>query len=255
MATQSQARPVLLSVRIASQIAAAGDRSPACSRVGVGRRTFDAFCSLGGISLLIPVGLLIALAIKLDDGGAIFYSQARVGKGLQRFSLLKFRTMRASIENESLLTQPGDSRVTRVGRILRKYKLDELPQLVNVLRGEMQLVGIRPQVEKYVDCYREEYKELLREPPGVTGLASLCFRNEEQMYVPGVPLEEQYVQAILPAKLRIALAYLQTRTFWSDLDIICRTVLGLQAPARSQKKFRIDSDPPFLSKIVSRNPS
>jgi lipopolysaccharide/colanic/teichoic acid biosynthesis glycosyltransferase len=253
MATQSQARPALLSARIASQIAATGDQARAGDRVAVGRRTFDALCSLAGIALLIPAGLLIAVAIKLDDAGPVFYSQARVGKGLRLFRVLKFRTMRASIKNDSLLTRPGDARVTRVGRFLRKYKLDELPQLVNVLKGEMQLVGIRPQVEKYVNYYRQEYEELLREPPGVTGPASLCFRNEERMYTPGVPMEEQYVQAILPAKLRIALAYLQTRTFWSDLSIVCRTVLGLPAPGATAGEFR--SDAPFLSKIVSRNPS
>jgi lipopolysaccharide/colanic/teichoic acid biosynthesis glycosyltransferase len=130
----------------------------------------------------------------------------------------------------TLLTGPDDPRVTFVGRFLRKWKLDELPQLINVLKGEMQLVGVRPQTERFVQAYPFEYSVLLREPPGITDLASLTYRNEEGMFQPG-SIEEQYINQILPEKLQLALKYRGTRTFISDLEIIFRTVLGLKSPA------------------------
>jgi lipopolysaccharide/colanic/teichoic acid biosynthesis glycosyltransferase len=130
----------------------------------------------------------------------------------------------------SALTGPEDPRITRVGQFLRKYKLDELPQLVNVVKGEMQLVGARPELEHYVECFQAEYKVLLKDPPGITDLASLTFRNEDQMFQAG-PLEEQYVAQILPRKLKLSLKYSQARTFLSDLEILLRTIFGLKSPA------------------------
>jgi lipopolysaccharide/colanic/teichoic acid biosynthesis glycosyltransferase len=129
------------------------------------QRLFDALCALVGLILLIPIFALIALAIKIDDGGPVLFLQPRVGKGLRKFRLLKFRSMFTHCVGGSLLTAPHDARVTRVGRILRKHKLDELPQLLNVLKGEMQLVGVRPQVENFVEIFRDEYAELLQTPP------------------------------------------------------------------------------------------
>jgi len=128
------------------------------------------------------------------------------------------------------LTGPEDPRITRVGKFLRRYKLDELPQLVNVVRGEMQLVGARPELEHYVKCFHAEYKVLLKDPPGITDLASLTFRNEGKMFQAG-PLEEQYVAQILPRKLKLSLKYSQARTFLSDLEILIRTIFGLKSPA------------------------
>jgi dTDP-4-amino-4,6-dideoxygalactose transaminase/FlaA1/EpsC-like NDP-sugar epimerase/lipopolysaccharide/colanic/teichoic acid biosynthesis glycosyltransferase len=197
---------------------------------GILRRTFDSACAAVGLAFLTPLLALIALAIKLDDGGSIFYSQLRVGQGLRKFRLFKFRSMVPSSADGCLLTAPEDARITRVGRFLRKYKLDELPQLVNVLRGEMQLVGVRPQMERYVAIYPDEYGELLQAPPGITDLASLSFRNEEKCFNEGT-IEGQYIASILPTKLQLSLKYHRARTFLSDLEILFRTVLGLPAPS------------------------
>lgn len=201
------------------------------------RRAFDVICAVAGLALLAPAFGIIALAIKLDDGGPILYFQSRVGKGFSRFRLLKFRSMFAGCAEGCLLTAPGDSRVTRVGRFLRKYKLDELPQLVNVLKGEMQLVGVRPQVERFVDLYPDKYGELLQSPPGITDLASLSFRREELLFEES-SIEELYVSKILPVKLEIALHYSKTRTFLSDLEILFRTVLGFPSPCRFDRAGR-----------------
>jgi lipopolysaccharide/colanic/teichoic acid biosynthesis glycosyltransferase len=130
----------------------------------------------------------------------------------------------------SPLTAPQDSRITRVGRFLRKYKLDELPQLLNVVKGEMQLVGVRPEIERYVEIFPNEYEVLLQDRPGITDPATLIFRHEEQIFQAGT-LEKQYVSQILPQKLKLSLKYSQARTFFSDLGILVRTVLGLKSPA------------------------
>jgi lipopolysaccharide/colanic/teichoic acid biosynthesis glycosyltransferase len=217
------------------------------------RRVFDFVSALAGLTVLAPALGAIAAAIKLDDGGPVFYCQHRVGKDFRTFRLFKFRSMYSGCSKGSLLTGPQDKRVTRVGRVLRKYKLDELPQLVNVLIGEMQLVGVRPQVQRYVEIFPDEYRELLREPPGVTGLASLCFRNEEEMYKEGRPVEEQYVEGILPVKLRMALEYSRRRTFRSDLEIIFRSAFGFQAPSATEPGLNLGM--PAQADFISRKPS
>jgi lipopolysaccharide/colanic/teichoic acid biosynthesis glycosyltransferase len=218
------------------------------------RRVFDTVCAAAGLACLVPLFVLIALAILLDDGGPVLYSQFRVGKGLRKFRLLKFRSMFSNCAGGSLLTAPQDARVTRVGRFLRRYKLDELPQLVNVLKGEMQLVGVRPQVERFVDIFPDEYEELLRTPPGITDLATLSFRNEERFFHNG-SIEEQYIARILPIKLKLALKYSRTRTFLSDLEILFRTVLGFQSPSTAWEDTRFDPAVQSLSKSISRNSS
>ena len=218
------------------------------------RRLFDTACASAGLALLAPIFALIALAIKLDDGGPVLYSQYRVGKGLRKFRLLKFRSMFSGCPEGSLLTAPRDTRVTRVGRFLRRYKLDELPQLVNVLKGEMQLVGVRPQVEKFVDIFPDEYGELLQTPPGITGPASLIFRHEELLFLEN-SIEEHYIAKILPIKLEIALKYSRTRTFLSDLEILFRTILGFQSPSTAWEGPKFDRAVQSLSKSVSRNSS
>ena len=218
------------------------------------RRVFDLLCATAGLACLVPLFALIAVAIKLDDGGPVMYSQDRVGKGLRKFRLLKFRSMFSGCAEGSLLTAPGDTRVTRVGRFLRRYKLDELPQLVNVLKGEMQLVGVRPQVEKFVDIFPDEYGELLQTPPGITGPASLIFRHEELLFLEN-STEEHYIAKILPIKLEIALKYSRTRTFLSDLEILFRTVLGFQSPSTAWERAKFDPAVQSLSKFISRNSS
>jgi dTDP-4-amino-4,6-dideoxygalactose transaminase/lipopolysaccharide/colanic/teichoic acid biosynthesis glycosyltransferase len=193
-------------------------------------RAFDVTCAAMGLALLSPLFVAVATAIKFDDGGPVFFSQPRVGKDLRKFRLLKFRSMVPNSGGISPLTVPEDSRITRVGRFLRKYKLDELPQLVNVVKGEMQLVGVRPELERYVEVFPSEYEELLQDRPGITDLATLTFRHEEQCFHAG-PLEKQYVSQILPRKLKLSLKYSRARTFFSDLGILFRTVLGLKSPA------------------------
>jgi lipopolysaccharide/colanic/teichoic acid biosynthesis glycosyltransferase len=216
------------------------------------RRSFDTLCATAGLACLVPLFVAIALAIKLDDGGPVLYSQYRVGKGLRKFRLLKFRSMFTGCAEGSFLTAPRDARVTRVGRFLRRYKLDELPQLVNVLKGEMQLVGVRPQVEKFVDIFPDEYGELLQWPPGITDLASLSFRHEELLFLEN-SIEEHYIAKILPIKLEIALKYSRTRTFFSDLEILFRTVLGFESPSTAWENARFEASAPSLSKSISRN--
>lgn len=216
------------------------------------RRVFETVCALAGLALLLPVFAVIVMAIKLDDGGPVLFLQSRVGKGLQKFRLLKFRSMFSNCAKGSLLTAPHDARVTRVGRFLRKYKLDELPQLVNVLKGEMQLVGVRPQVERFVDIFRDEYEELLQTPPGITDVASLTFRNEEQFFQESSN-EEQYIAKILPFKLEMSLKYARTRTFLSDLEILFRTVLGFQSRSTAWKNSKSDRAGQFPSEFISRN--
>jgi dTDP-4-amino-4,6-dideoxygalactose transaminase/lipopolysaccharide/colanic/teichoic acid biosynthesis glycosyltransferase len=193
-------------------------------------RAFDLTCAAVGLTLLSPLFVLVAAAIKFEDGGPVFFSQPRVGKNLRRFRLFKFRSMLPNSASISPLTAPEDSRITCVGRFLRKYKLDELPQLLNVVKGEMQLVGVRPEIERYVEIFPNEYEVLLQDRPGITDPATLIFRHEEQI-LQADTLEKQYVSQILPQKLKLSLKYSQARTFFSDLGILVRTVLGLKSPA------------------------
>lgn len=178
-----------------------------------------------GLILLSPILALCALAIRLEGRGSVFYSQLRVGRDFQDFRLLKFRSMSPGADMKGLLTSPNDMRVTRVGRLLRKYKLDELPQLINVLTGDMQFVGSRPEVRKYAEHFRNEYALLLRDRPGITDPASILYRHEEEAFS-NDDLEKQYVADILPRKLELSLGYQRTRTFVSDVKILIRTVIG-----------------------------
>jgi lipopolysaccharide/colanic/teichoic acid biosynthesis glycosyltransferase len=191
-------------------------------------RTFNLVCSISGLLALSPLLTLIALAIKCDDRGPVFYLQRRVGKEFKPFHLVKFRSMSVGADRAGLLTASSDPRVTRSGRILRRYKLDELPQLWNVVRGEMQLVGPRPEVENYVCQFQDQYAVLLSEAPGITDPASLAYRREETMFVSG-QIEHQYVSAILPDKLRLSLEYRLRRSFGSDVWILLKTILGFSS--------------------------
>ena len=197
-------------------------------RVGMAR-VFDLLCAGIGLLLLTPLFCVLAAAIKLEDGGPIFYKQARVGQGFRLFHMLKFRSMVVGADRGSLLTAPHDGRLTRIGRYLREHKLDELPQLFNVLKGDMQLVGARPEVERYVEVFRQEYSTILQHRPGITDSASLAYRREDQILSPD-RMEEQYVTEILPEKLALSLAYQQRRTFFSDVRILLRTILGGNIP-------------------------
>jgi lipopolysaccharide/colanic/teichoic acid biosynthesis glycosyltransferase len=186
-------------------------------------RLFDFICALGGLIFLAPLFGVIALAIKLGDGGPVFFAQNRIGKNFRQFQFYKFRSMVEGSDREDGLTAPGDSRITRIGRIVRRFKLDELPQLFNVLKGDMQLVGSRPEVDRYVQMFRQQYAVILQDRPGITDPASLAFRHEDRI-LRADRLEQQYVDEVLPAKLALALEYQRKRTFRSDLSILFRTL-------------------------------
>ena len=189
-------------------------------------RTFNFVCAALGLLFLLPLLTVIALLVKYHDGGPVFYAQPRVGKGFRLFRVLKFRSMVVNADQEGLLTAPADHRLTRVGRLLRKHKLDELPQLWNVLTGEMQLVGVRPEVEPYVAMFPEQYALLLNQPPGITDPATLAYRREEGLFI-AERMEQQYVSEILPEKLKLSLDYQRNRNFFSDLRVLLNTVLSL----------------------------
>ena len=189
------------------------------------KRLFDIICSLVGIIFLFPVFLIIVLAIVINSGFPIFYFQTRVGKNNRDFKLFKFRTMRTDADKKGLLTVGGrDPRVTPVGYYLRKFKLDELPQLFNVLFGSMSLVGPRPEVRKYVEMYNEEQKRVLEVKPGITDYASLEYINENELLAKSENPEQTYIQEIMPAKLKLNMRYIEETGLLTDLTIITRTV-------------------------------
>ncbi len=203
------------------------------------RRVLDVIGSVIGLVLLWPLLALIAAAIKLEGGGPALYAQLRVGKDFRPFRFYKFRSMLPGAEREGLLTAPNDVRLTRVGRILRKYKLDELPQLFNVLKGHMQLVGPRPEVERYVAMFRPQYARLLRDRPGITDPATLAYRREEQILVAG-SRERHYVMHILPNKLKLSLEYQASRSLFADFVILVRTVLNLGTAPRTSEDIPLE---------------
>jgi lipopolysaccharide/colanic/teichoic acid biosynthesis glycosyltransferase len=190
------------------------------------KRGFDLVVASTGLIILSPLLVVLALLIKLDSPGGVFFRGQRVGKDGQLFHILKFRSM---VENAARLgpgiTSAGDPRITRVGRWLRRTKIDELPQLWNVVRGEMSLVGPRPEDPRYVALYTHEQRRILTVRPGITSPASIQFRHEEAMLPPDNM--EAYTKNLMPAKIEIDLKYLDQRTLWSDLAILFRTVLEL----------------------------
>lgn len=194
-----------------------------------GKRAFDLFWTVPGIILLSPLLLSIAIAIKWSDSGPALFRQERVGQGGHPFRIYKFRTMVVNAEQIGKLLTVGDRdpRITPIGFWLRRYKLDELPQLWNVLRGEMSLVGPRPEVSRYVALYDEEQKRVLALKPGITDPASIQYRNESEILAQCEDPEETYIQQIMPDKIRINLAYAQQATRRSDLQVILATLFGL----------------------------
>lgn len=187
-------------------------------------RWFDFLAAAAGLAVLAPLLAVIALAVKLWDAGPVLYRQRRVGRGFRAFFVYKFRTMVPGADRMGAgITSIQDPRVTRLGRLLRRYKLDELPQLLNVLRGEMALVGPRPEVPEYVERFRAAYSRLLRVPPGITDPATLAFANEEELLA-GADFEQTYTSAVLPKKLALSLDYLERRTWRSDLGVVFRTL-------------------------------
>lgn len=181
--------------------------------------------SVIGLLLLSPFFLFIAIAIKLNSPGPVFYKQERVGKNGRLFKLFKFRTMNVGADKQTAITVGKcDPRITGVGATLRKFKLDELPQLINVIRGDMSLVGPRPELKKFVDLYNERQRQVLSVRPGITDYASLEFRNENELLEGKADPVNYYIAEILPAKLDLSLRYLSHQSVWVDLKIIIRTI-------------------------------
>jgi len=191
------------------------------------KRFFDLIVSALALLILFPFFFLISILIKFTSPGPIFYRARRVGKDGVFFRLFKFRTMIAKADQQGPgVTSAGDTRITTSGRFLRRTKIDELPQLINVLKGEMSLVGPRPEDPCYVALYTPDQREVLRVSPGITSAASLAFRHEEAM-LSGPDWETRYREEMLPAKLAIDLAYLERRTLWTDFVLILRTVAAM----------------------------
>lgn len=197
------------------------------------KRLFDLVISSILLLILSPVILLVSLFVILDTGFPVFYRGKRVGKDGRIFHILKFRSMVADSRQKGPgITAESDCRVTRSGRFLRKWKLDELPQFFNVLRGEMSIVGPRPEDPQYVKHYSEEEKKVLTVKPGVTGVSQILFRNEEELLDVDDP-EKYYINYIMPQKLRVDLAYAQQQSLFLDLIIIAYTVLVVLLPEKS----------------------
>lgn len=188
------------------------------------KRGFDIVASGVGLFLLAPVFAIIALAVRLNSKGPVFYCATRIGQHGKPFCLYKFRSMVVNADQQGpAITGAGDRRITSVGRFLRRTKLDELPQLINVLCGEMSLVGPRPEDARYVALYTPAQRAILDYRPGITRMASLTYRNEEQL-LSGPNWEKMYLENVMPAKLAIDLEYAQHATLFTDIVLILRTI-------------------------------
>jgi lipopolysaccharide/colanic/teichoic acid biosynthesis glycosyltransferase len=191
------------------------------------KRTFDIGVSFVGLILLSPLMLLAALAIKLDSPGPIMFRQKRIGKGFHPFLIYKFRTMQEASGRRRSLTVGDDPRITPTGRLLRRTKFDEIPQLINVLKGDMSFVGPRPEVPEFVELFRSEYEEILKVRPGITDLASLKYRDEAAVLQQSENPEEEYLRRVLPDKINLSKEYIRRSSFFFDLTLILKTLLKL----------------------------
>ncbi len=190
------------------------------------KRLLDIAMSIAGLLILLPFFPFIAVLIKLDSRGPVFFRQERIGRGFRRFTIYKFRTMQADADKRgALITAGGDKRVTKAGSFLRKYKIDELPQLFNVLKGDMSFVGPRPEVSRYVQLFERDYRKLLTVRPGITDPASLTYSNEEAILSKANAFEEVYINRILPEKIKLSSQYVDNRNLMTDLKLILLTVL------------------------------
>lgn len=197
--------------------------SPPRSGTAARKRLFDIVCSACGLILLSPVYLIAALAVGLTSPGGVLFRQERMGLGGKPFTIYKFRTMRK--DNAGLkITTASDNRITSVGRILRKTKLDELPQLLNVLKGDMSLVGPRPEVREYTDLYSEEQRQVFLVRPGITGVASIRYRNENDILSSSSDPNQTYIEEVMPEKLRLDLSYIPRACVSRDIALIFETL-------------------------------
>ena len=192
------------------------------------KRIFDLFFSTIGLILLAPFFIFISISLIFDSKGGIFYKQIRVGKGNINFLMFKFRTMQTGSDKKGLLTiGDNDNRITKVGYFLRKYKIDELPQLINIVKGDMSFVGPRPEVRKYVDLYDMDQLKVLSVKPGLTDYSSLYFINESEILSQSSNPEETYIHIILPAKLELCKKYIKESSFRTDIKIIVQTIFKI----------------------------
>lgn len=190
------------------------------------KRIFDFFAALIGIIIISPVLIIVSIAIKLDSSGNIMFLQKRVGKDGKEFNIYKFRTMVSNAEKlGKQITVGKDNRITKVGAFLRKYKIDELPQLFNVLKGDMSLVGPRPEVPKYVALYNEEQRKVLSVRPGITDLASLKYSDENDILGKVENPEEYYINVIMKDKLSLNLEYIEKSNLFFDISLVIKTIL------------------------------
>jgi len=192
------------------------------------KRAFDFVIALAGALCLLPLFLAVAVLIKLDSRGPVFFRQERMGRGLRPFFIYKFRTMVSDAPRRGgPITFGEDPRITRIGRFLRRTKIDELPQLINVLKGEMSIVGPRPEVRQYVERFLEDYEEILRVRPGITDLASLTYRDEAAILGASYDPEEMYLKRILPMKVNLGKEYVRRSSMVFDLTLIFKTLAAL----------------------------
>lgn len=192
------------------------------------KRFWDILFSSAVLLVFTPLWLLIALAIVLESRGGVFYRQVRVGRGNRDFVLFKFRTMHTGADRKGLLTVgERDNRVTRVGYFLRKYKLDEFPQLFNILKGDMSIVGPRPEVRKYVDLYTPEQMKVLEVRPGLTDYASIRYVHENEILAQAENPEQTYIQEVMPAKLALNLQYVANQSVREDIKLIFQTFIAI----------------------------
>lgn len=188
------------------------------------KRLFDIVASGCGLIVLSPLFLILAIWIKMDSSGPVFYRQIRVGRGNKDFRIFKFRSMRVGSDKGSLVTIGGhDPRITRSGYFIRKFKLDEFPQLINVFVGDMSLVGPRPEVRHYVDYWTPEQMHVLDVRPGITDPASIKFRNENELMEQAIEPEKYYIEVIMQEKIRLYLEYVQKHSFLGDIVLIFKT--------------------------------
>jgi lipopolysaccharide/colanic/teichoic acid biosynthesis glycosyltransferase len=195
------------------------------------KRAFDVGAAVAGLLVATPVLVATAVLVKLSSSGPVFFAQQRVGRNGRHFRIFKFRSMRVD-QPGALVTASSDPRVTSVGRVLRRTKLDELPQLFNVLRGDLSLVGPRPEVPRYVALYSESDRLFLQSVrPGITDPATIRFRNEEQILASSADPERTYVEEVLPSKVRLYREYLERASFLSDIRVLSETLQVVVCPA------------------------
>lgn len=191
-------------------------------------RFFDFILSLVGLVVLAPIFIVLAIWIKIDSKGPVFYKQVRVGQNSIDFGLFKFRSMVVDADKKGLITVGGrDPRITRSGYFIRKYKLDELPQLINVLVGDMSLVGPRPEVRKYVDLYTDEQQKVLSVKPGITDYASIEYMDENEILGKSSDPEKTYIEEIMPEKIKYNMKYINNKSLFEYFKIILLTILKI----------------------------